>query len=238
METRINLKPDLRQLAEHSAEFGKLLADIQGVAAQINLRGWCEANAGNISVNLTRLIRSMVPGDACWYLVSRAGSRYRQLALDPLPGLVLLSVSGKAAIPCPADAGPTSEWGCHLRLHEHCSQHGLEEKVVLHSHPASVIQLSQMGVFPDGESLSQALAGALPEFLLYLPQGVACVPFAPPGSTELAEATLQNLGPEKALIWKGHGILTLGKEPDLALDLMEVAVKATELLLNKFLLTK
>lgn len=237
METRINPELDLDSLAGHSAEFGKLLADIQAVAAQINLRGWCEANAGNISINVTRIFQSLIPGESRWYLVSRTGSRCRQLAQDPLPGLVLICVLGKKSILYPPEATPTSEWGCHKKLQEHFTKRGLEEKVVLHSHPASVILLSQMEIYADGKNLNQALAEALPEFSLYLPRGVACVPSAPPGSIELAEATVNYVKNQKVLFWQGHGMLSCGEDPDQALDRMEVAVKATEILLRKFCLT-
>ncbi|MGC9361445.1 MAG: class II aldolase/adducin family protein [Candidatus Syntrophosphaera sp.] len=237
METRINPELDLDSLAEHSAQFRKLLSEIQGVAAQINLRGWCEANAGNISINVTRMLQSIIPGEARWYLVSRSGSRYRQLARDPIPGLVLISVLGQKSIHCPSEAAPTSEWGCHKKLQEHFIAKGLDEKVVLHSHPASIILLSQMDIYSDAEILNQALAEALPEFSLYLPQGIACVPFAPPGSIELAESTINAVKCRKVLFWQGHGMVSCGENPDQALDRMEVAEKATDILLKKFCLT-
>ncbi len=238
MEKRINSAADLSSWAEKSDLLKDLLHTIQGVAAQINLLGWCEANAGNISVNVTRELSSVVTGNADWYLVSRTGSRYRQLAQDPIPSLVLVSVSGSFETFSPSQAAPTSEWSCHRKLQEHFKNRDLKERVILHSHPASIIQLSQMEIYKEEILLNQALAKALPEYSLYLPEGAACVSFAPPGSKELAEATYRAIKDRKILFWQGHGIISCGENPDQALDRMEVAEKAARILLHKFLLTK
>lgn len=86
----------LQALAEQSAEMKNLLVRISAVAAQINLHGWAEANAGNISVDVSSLLGSEQGASKDWYLVSRSGSRYRDLAADPLSVLLLISPSEPA----------------------------------------------------------------------------------------------------------------------------------------------
>lgn len=228
----------LNDLTNQSAWMRELIGQIRSVAAQINLRGWCEANAGNISVNVSTQLNSLLDDEARWYLVSRTGSRYRELAIDPLPHLVLISIRSKQEEVHPLGSKPTSEWVCHRQLQQHFMSTSRNDRVVLHSHPVSIIVLSRIKIYQNEKLLNQALDEALPELNLYLPQGVAISLYAPPGSEELAECSLQAIGSRKALIWQGHGIVSTGETPDEALDLMEVVEKAAQVLLSKFSLTK
>lgn len=224
---------NLQALAEQSAEMKNLLARITAVAAQINLNGWAEANAGNISVDVSSLLASKHGATKDWYLVSRSGSRYRDLAVDPLSVLLLISPSESTL----GDGSPSSEWGCHLKLQQAARSRACGSKVVLHAHPDEIILLSQLDLFQNQESLNRALQEALPEMSIFFPGGVQPVKSAPPGSGELAELSFQALGDHNVLIWQGHGILALGRDPDHALDQIEVVAKAARLLLGRFFLT-
>lgn len=223
---------------EASATLSELIARISLVSAQINLHGWAEANAGNISVNISETVNELLETSGNWFLVSRTGSRYRDLARDPIPNLVLISLDQDNEIILPQDAKPTSEWGCHRRLQQLLQARNDGSKVVLHSHPAEIILLSQLDIYQDEATLNQALAEALPELTIYLPGGISTTHYSAPGSQELADCSVSALGERKVLIWQGHGIISTGRNPDAALDLMEVAAKAAAVLLAKFSLTK
>lgn len=233
----------LPDLASRSALLQELLERVREVAGQINRAGWAEANAGNISINITDIATPVYPygkeGEQVrWYIVSRTGSRYRDLARYPLPHLLLISLSDGAETVYPPDANPTSEWTCHRLLQQRLNNAHSDCRVVLHAHPDSVILLSQLDIYKQPVLLNKALRKALPEFALYLPEGVATAQYAPPGSQELANCSLDAIGNARALIWQGHGLLTLAPDCDLALDLMQVAEKAARLLLERFRLTK
>ncbi len=215
-----------------------LLDELRLVAEQINLRGWAEANAGNISVNVSGKAAALFGGEDQWYLVSRGGSRYRQMARDPLPHLVLVRVDENGEEYFPAEARPTSEWGCHRLLQKHFLATGRPDKVVLHAHPSSIILLSQLGLYNDNEAVNSLLKAALAELELFLPDGVATTLSAPPGSQQLAKDSFDAIGLCKSLIWQGHGLVCTGKTPDEALDYLEVVEKAANIALYKFLLTK
>ena len=135
----------LQALAEQSAAMRNLLARISAVAAQINLHGWAEANAGNISVDVSSLLDSEQGASKDWYLISRSGSRYRDLAVDPLSVLLLISPSE----PARGDGSPSSEWSCHLKLQQAARSRACGSKVVLHAHPDEIILLSQLDLFKD-----------------------------------------------------------------------------------------
>lgn len=223
----------LQALAEQSAAMRNLLARISAVAAQINLHGWAEANAGNISVDVSSLLDSEQGASKDWFLISRSGSRYRDLAVDPLSVLLLISPSE----PARGDGSPSSEWSCHLKLQQAARSRACGSKVVLHAHPDEIILLSQLDLFKDQKTLNRTLREALPEMSIFFPRGVQPVKPAPPGSDELAELSCQALGDHNILIWQGHGILALGRDPDHALDQIEVVAKAARLLLGRFFLT-
>jgi ribulose-5-phosphate 4-epimerase/fuculose-1-phosphate aldolase len=226
--------PDLSYLAAAYPEVAGILDAIARVATQINLKGWAEANAGNASVNLTHLLPET---GRAWYLVSRSGSRYREIASNPLDGLILVSIGPDGQQVHPTGARPTSEWGCHLGLQEHLAALGGECRTVLHAHPDSVILASQLDAFSGEERLNALMREALAEFPLFMPDGIAFAPSAAPGSEELALCSLQAIGTRKALIWQGHGLVCAGKTPDEALDNLEVAEKAVRMALYKFILT-
>ncbi len=229
------MQPDLTAL---SSQMKNLLEELRGVAGQINLRGWAEANAGNISVNIGEIAGELYGRESQWYLVSRGGSRYRQMAYDPLPHLVLVRMDERGEECFPAKARPTSEWICHKLLQRHFREIGSEEKVVLHAHPNSVILLSQMEVYLDERELNKLLRQALAELEIFLPEGVATTSSEPPGSNELAQCSLTAMGRRKALIWQGHGLLCTGKNLNEALDYFEVVEKAATIALKIFHLTK
>ncbi len=215
-----------------------LLEELRAAAAQINLRGWAEANAGNVSVNVSEMATKLFGGDSQWYLVSRSGSRYRQMARDPLPHLVLVRLNEHGGQHHPPGSAPTSEWGCHLLLQQYFLDKGRPDRVVLHAHPNSIVMLSQMDAYDDEAALNAFLKATLAELELFLPDGIATTPQAHPGSRQLAECSLKAIGNRKALIWKGHGLVCTGRSVDEALDYLEVVEKAATTALCKFILTK
>jgi rhamnulose-1-phosphate aldolase len=214
------------------------IEELRAVAEQINLHGWAEANAGNVSVNVSAEAQELFGADHNWFLVSRSGSRYRQMARDPLSQMLLVRINGSSEKHYPETAKPTSEWSCHKLLQKHFLETGRADKVVLHAHPNSIILLSQLNLYADESALNALLREALAELELFLPEGIAAPAAAPPGSQELAELSLRAIKQRKALIWPGHGLVCTGISANTALDHLEVVEKAAAIALYKFLLTK
>lgn len=213
-------------------ELNALLTRIAKVASVLHQQGWAEANAGNVSVRVTNLIKPRLgeqetdPNDSSLFLVSRSGSRYRDIAENPADGLMLI-VIGQEEQRFPQDAIPTSEWGCHRRIHDT----DLHENYpcILHAHPTEVIALSLSKAYTDSSTLSAYLASLLPELPLYLSEGIVATNYALPGSNDLASISAKSFMDKKALIWQGHGLVCRGKNPDEALDYMEIINKAARL---------
>jgi len=208
-------------------ELAATLKKLAEIGPLIWQRGWAEANAGNVSVRLTKPANG-----ADIFLVSRTGSRYRQMAMEPMNSLLLVEASGTEWHSLVPRAKPTSEWMAHLLLHRHFDTLESPNRVVLHCHPAPVIAISHYPVFKSPDVLNQELAAVLPELPLYLPLGLSCCPAEAPGSIELAIASADCLGPRNALIWEKHGLLCFAPTLDQAFDYIEIIVKAAELWLK------
>lgn len=207
--------------------FQNTLKQIATIAGLIHRYGWAEANAGNLSIDVTETVKQHMFTELNWFIVSRSGSRYRQTALNPLENMMLIACSDAEDNYFPEDAIPTSEWISHRCLQ---MQHS-NFKVILHTHPAEIIALSNLELGKDVNSLNSKLCELLPELPLYLPEGVAIAPRAAPGSQELCELSLQTLENRKALIWSGHGLLAFANDLDEALDYLEIVTKAARILL-------
>lgn len=210
-----------------------MLKKIAEISRLIHSYGWAEANAGNLSIEVTEMIKQYMFTEHRWFIVTRTGSRYRQTALSPIENLVLIACSETEDNFFPEDAKPTMEWTSHR-----CLQMAHDRfKIILHTHPAEIIALSNLPISNDTQQLNQVLSELLPELPLYLPEGIAIASRAAPGSQELCVASSIALSNHKALIWSGHGLLAFANEMDEALDYLEIVSKAARVyFLNKDIL--
>ena len=222
--------------------FKNMIIRLSKIAKVIHQQGWAEANAGNISIRISDLLKPYLEESGLsksypyqdWFLVSRTGSRFRDMMDEPENCLLIIGIDDIEHY-FPEDAKPTSEWLCHRKLQEINKNTNLS--CILHTHPTEVIALSNTSVFIDNKKYSQRLNEyffeALPEMQLFFPKGIAVIDYAPPGSLELAEKSCESIQDKQALIWEKHGLLVLAENIDIALDLTEVINKAAKLLLIK-----
>ena len=222
--------------------FRNLILRISKVAKVIHQQGWAEANAGNISIRISDMLKLFIKqiglynSYPCqeWFLVSRTGSRFRDMLDEPENCLMIIGENNKEYY-FPEDAKPTSEWLCHLKLHNINKNTNLS--CILHTHPTEVIAFSDTSFFQDcktnSQRLNQYLFTILPEIKLFLPKGIAVADYAPAGSSKLADLSYKFIQDKQALIWEKHGLLVLSDNPDNALDLTEVINKTAKLWLIK-----
>ncbi len=222
--------------------FRNLIMRLSKIAKVIHQQGWAEANAGNISIRISALLMPFIRTNGWensypyqdWFLVSRTGSRFRDMIDEPENCLLIIGIDDIEHY-FPEDAKSTSEWLCHRKLQEINKNTNLS--CILHTHPTEVIALSNTSFFIDNKQypqrLNESFFEALPEIQLFLPQGIAVADYAPPGTLELAEKSCESIQNKQALIWEKHGLIVLAENPDTALDLTEVINKAAKLLLLK-----
>ncbi len=224
---------DIWSILATNERFNHLIRQVRHISKCIWVNGWAEATAGNLSIDITGLLDPIPEcGSRCWFLVSKTGSRYRDLACEPVSGLTIVSVDFSTDRDQfhPSDSRPTSEWITHRALQYRLIKSGLDGHVVLHAHPNPIILLSFLSEY--GKTLDAKLTDILPEFMTILPEGIGYAPLCPPGSQELADQTINLMDSHQVIIWQKHGILAIANDLANALDKLEVAVKAVRIYLE------
>jgi L-fuculose-phosphate aldolase len=176
---------------------------IVAACARLAARGHIVAAEGNASVRLD--------GEAL--LVTPAGRRKDELR----PGdLVVVGLEPDPARDSATTPRPTSDLAVHRAIYRACP----DVRAVVHAHPSAALTLTLAGEAPD--------PAVLPETAVLLPD-LPVVPFAPPGSPELAglvAATLRAAAPDRprrALLLERHGIVAVGATIEEAVDRLELA---------------
>lgn len=118
------------------------------------------------------------------------------------------------------DKGSSSELQMHLKVFSLCKK----AKVVFHAHPATAIAWSIAN--PDEEKLPEDVISEL----VLAAGSIPVVPYAKPGTKEMAENLNKFLPISRVLILKRHGALTWGESVDEALTGMERLEHSCEIL--------
>jgi rhamnulose-1-phosphate aldolase len=242
-------------LLETNRALARVVAEAQEVSSYLWERGWAESSAGNLSIDLTDFMAanleelgkgdegSLEPGcpglAGRTYLVTGSGRRFREFSADPELNSVLLRIhehgTGYSVVwGGEGEMGfrPTSELPTHLQLHESLVSCRADARVVLHTHPTELVALTHLDDCREGEPLNRLLWSTIPEFKVFLPLGVGLVPYHPPGSVELANATRAAIdGGHRVAVWQFHGCLAVGSTPAEAFDRIDTANKAARIAL-------
>ena len=218
------------------------LREMAEVAGYLWERGWAERNAGNISVNVTemagwrerKLVNDQAGGlEKQLLLVSASGCRMRELAINPEKHVCVLALNtdGQAAV-LSDDNGrlkPSSELATHLEVHQMLMKKNAPEKVLLHAHVTELIALTHIAKFTEEEAINHMLRRMHPETGLFIPEGVGFIPFAIPGSKEIAALTREKFETHKVVIWEKHGCLAIGTSVAEAFDLLDILAKSASI---------
>ena len=228
------------------APIAEVLGQIAETAGLLAQRGWAEANAGNISKNVTCLlaggalplpVRSVELPKAYptlaghVILMTVTGSRMRDIAYDPADGCMLLRIDevGKAysvLAAFNASGRPTSELASHLLIHEMLLETKSTATTIVHTHPPELVALTHVAESNPAGWLNEALWAAHAEVKIFFPGGVGYVPYIMPGSEKLAEATVDALRAHPVVVWARHGALAVAEDPLAAFDALDTLNKA------------
>ncbi len=231
MHESLNLNKALESCGLQIRQVARLLAE----------RGWAEANGGNLSFRLDRAfnlegekrsLSAAVPElDGQSLILTTAGSRMRDLADNPSDNLCLVKITdeGQAYIfQCPS-GNPTSELPSHLAVHAALSSFRPDDRVFLHTHPTFLIALTHL--ICDNALLVSVLIRMFPEASLLLHNNLEILDYLTPGSDELGKVTADAVHKVSAVIWRGHGMVAVGKGFSEAFDIIETAEKAARVAL-------
>lgn len=195
----------------------KLLDPMVKASRELVSKGWCHDTSGNISMVIedpieiwdlepflfeTGLFLPQLEGKTI--LITRAGSRIEDIPGSPKTnlGLYLAVRSGVFLSLLWGEGAPTSEWLSHLLIYAHTDG---KVKAVVHAH------------MEDVERLRNELKELAPD----LPDWIGWVPELPPGSLDLAQATVQEINRYDLILWQGHGIIAPGMDLEDCLSRLE-----------------
>lgn len=223
------------------------IAKISKVAAFIWDKGWAERSGGNISVNFTEIMSG--PEDYAKFEYVKIANFPRELS-DKIffvtgTGERIRDLDEPAKISCiiqfdekvqgyhilwggekKAGFRPTSELISHVKIHLELGKTDKKYTAVLHSHPTEMICLSHHPKLNKNEKLfNDIIWSMLPEVRVFVPRGVALLPYALPGSEKLADMTVKALRKRDIALWSKHGALVAGQDIIEAFDLLDVANK-------------
>jgi rhamnulose-1-phosphate aldolase len=228
-------------------------AEIAEVASLLWLKGWAEASAGNISVNVTEYYPAirmdfrtfpMIPLEVKYpalahhhIFISAKGARMRNIARDPGKGVCLIKISKKGDSyqvlyeDAESPLYPSSELPSHLAIHNLLVKQGQVEKAIVHTHADELIALTHDKNLQNEGRLNEILLKMHTETAFFIPEGIGYVGMEVPGSIGLAKANLKSLKDHKVVLWEKHGCLAVGKDVHEAFDRIDIMAKAARIYL-------
>ncbi len=236
MSSILDNRPALAHKVEQVAE----------VAGYLWQKGWAERNGGNITVNITEHvddgIRQMAPISPvypigatlsnlkdCYFFCKGTNKRMRDLARFPMEnGSVIRILDDCASYVIIADNSvkPTSELPSHLAVHNYLIGKGSTYKASLHTHPIELVAMSHCKKFLEKDVATRLLWSMIPETKAFCPRGLGIIPYRLPGSNDLAEATIRELGDYDVTLWEKHGVFAVENDIMQAFDQVDVLNKS------------
>ena len=216
-----------KSILESREGLNEVISQCAEVAGYLWEKGWAERNGGNMTYDVTefvdeemkampplapaRQIGAVLPHlKGCWFYAKGTGRRMRDLARKPMEaGCIIRICDDCASYEMVADApvAPTSELPSHLALQDYLKGTGSSYKATLHTHPIELVALSHIRSFCSSEILASRV-------------------FATPGTQELADATLKEIGRYDVVLWEKHGTIAVGRDMMDAFDQTDVLNKA------------
>lgn len=236
MTSILDNRPTLAREVEQVAE----------VAGYLWQKGWAERNGGNITVNITEhvddKIRDMEPISpvypigatlpnlkGCYFFCKGTNKRMRDLARRPMENASVIRILDDCAsyvIIADNPVKPTSELPSHLAVHNYLIGKGSTYKASLHTHPIELVAMSHCRKFLEKDVATRLLWSMIPETKAFCPRGLGIIPYRLPGSNELAESTIRELGDYDVTLWEKHGVFAVENDIMQAFDQVDVLNKS------------
>jgi rhamnulose-1-phosphate aldolase len=231
----------------------KKILEVAELAQYLWQKGWAERNAGNISVNLTDLVKEDIKdmhrypefelgasykatGEG-YFFVTGTGKRMRDLARNPMKSACIIKMNAQGnryhiiskSKKNLYDFRPTSELPTHLAIHNELIKSGSANRAVVHTHPNELVALTQIKEFQDEKTLNKLLWGMHPESVVFVPRGLALVPYILPGTQKIADATLERINDHDVVMWEKHGTFAVGPDVFDAFDMIDILSKSARI---------
>ncbi|MBO6169496.1 MAG: rhamnulose-1-phosphate aldolase [Bacteroidales bacterium] len=232
------------------SELAACISECAEVACYLWEKGWAERNGGNMTYNITSYVDAAMRSlpaleykgaaafptgkvlphlKGCWFYAKGTGRRMRDLARKPMENGCIIRITDDCAhyeMVADSPVMPTSELPSHLALQDYLIGSGSSYKATLHTHPIELVAMSHIRRFCSSEVLTNTLWSMIPETLAFAPLGIGFIPFANPGTVELADETLKLIGSYDVVLWEKHGTVAVGIDMMDAFDQTDVLNKA------------
>ncbi len=220
---------------------------IKIIARIMSENNWAEANAGNISINITDIhgnnklnkrqkIKFRNPYKNTYgqvLLITQSGKRMRDIALNPEEHITIIRLyKNYFEILNNTKNMPSSELISHIAIHDYFVKSKSNNKVIIHSHPTEIIALSHIEKYASSKKIIELLNNMHTEIKMLLPNGIGFIRELTPGSSELAKETLKIIKKYDICIWQKHGCISIGKDIDSAFDKIEIVNKSASIFLE------
>jgi rhamnulose-1-phosphate aldolase len=243
----------MKEWLKNNKKLTSIIKDVAELADYLWQRGWAERNAGNISMNLSGIIkeefgqmddypsfkldREYKNLQGGYFFVTGTGKRMRDLARNPMKNACILKITedgSKYHIISRNknnlyDFRPTSELPTHLAIHEKLVMKQSKNRAIVHTHPNELVALTQIQQFQNEEEINRLLWGMHPEAVVFVPQGLALVPYILPGTESIAQATLSGLKDSDVIMWEKHGTFAIGEDVLDAFDKIDILSKSAQI---------
>lgn len=216
------------------------------VAGYLWQKGWAERNGGNITINITEHVDDTIKAmpaispiypigatlpniKGCYFFCKGTNKRMRDLARRPMEnGSVIRILDDCASYVIIADnpVKPTSELPSHLAVHNYLIGKGSTYKASLHTHPIELVAMSHCKKFLEKDVATRLLWSMIPETKAFCPRGLGIIPYRLPGSIDLAESTIAELGDYDVTLWEKHGVFAVENDIMQAFDQVDVLNKS------------
>lgn len=242
----------MKSILENRPGLAGEINKVAEVAGYLWQKGWAERNGGNITINITEYVDDEIRNRAaisevkpigtvlphlkgCYFFCKGTNKRMRDLARWPMAnGSVIRILEDCASYVIIADEAvmPTSELPAHLSMHNYLIAKGSTYKAALHTHPIELVAMTHYLPFLEKDVLTNKLWSMIPETKAFCPRGLGIIPYALPGSVELAQSTIRELDDYDVVMWEKHGVCAVGEDIMDAFDQVDVLNKAAQIYIN------
>jgi rhamnulose-1-phosphate aldolase len=226
------------------AGIAQVIVEMGSAGRRLAAIGAAEGAAGNISVFFPAVRFEMLETELAGFsethpwslpagvtrpegllLVTGSGCRLADIAEHPLATLCVVSVD-RAGQTCLHRAPhhvvrPTSEIDAHAGIHAMMAQLHDSPSCVLHAQPPNLTYLSHIPAYQDQRRMNRQLLRWQPETVVALPEGLAVIPYATPGTPQHGLLTTQAMRDRRLAVWCCHGVIARAGGPLSATDLVD-----------------
>lgn len=236
----------MSSILDNRAALAREVEQVAEVAGYLWQKGWAERNGGNITINITEHVDDAIKAmpaispiypigatlpniKGCYFFCKGTNKRMRDLARRPMEnGSIIRILDDCASYVIIADnpVKPTSELPSHLAVHNYLIGKGSTYKASLHTHPIELVAMSHCKKFLEKDVATRLLWSMIPETKAFCPRGLGIIPYRLPGSNDLAESTIAELGDYDVTLWEKHGVFAVENDIMQAFDQVDVLNKS------------